>query len=189
MKTNDKVTKFKNWWKGSKGGTAKPEELTLLERLKNLFEKEKIPYRLIPHWEVYTAPELAASIHIPGRKVVKVVVVWADGEYVMAVLPSHRQLDLTRFAQVIGARQLLLAKEWEVGKLFPDCEVGAMPPFGNLYGLRVYVDMSLILEPLIYFSAGSHYEVVEMRYEDFERLVHPEVDHFVLEPLEKASGF
>src|SRR3989337_545006 len=92
-----------------RGGTAKPEELTLLERLKNLFEKEKIPYRLIPHWEVYTAPELAASIHIPGRKVVKVVVVWADGEYVMAVLPSHRQLDLTRFAQVIAARQLLLA--------------------------------------------------------------------------------
>jgi len=184
-----KIAKLKDWWKGFKGETKRPSVPTALERMKALFEKEKISYRLIPHAEVYTAPELAASIHAPGREVAKVVLVRADGQYTMAVLPSHRQLDLTRFAQVIGAREVSLAKEWEMKELFPDCEVGAMPPFGNLYGLRVYVDRSWVGEPEIFFQAGTHHEVIEMRYEDFERLVHPEVAHFVLEPLKKASGF
>ncbi|MBI3610797.1 MAG: YbaK/EbsC family protein [Nitrospirae bacterium] len=153
-----------------------------------LFEKAKVPYRVIPHSEVYTAPELAASIHTSGRKVAKVVMVSADGRYAMAVLPAHRQLDLARFAQAIGARRVTLATEADVGKLCPDCELGAMPPFGNLYGLRVYVDASLARESAIFFPAGSHHEVVEMRYEDFERLVCPQVGDFALEPLKRASG-
>jgi len=180
---------FKDWWMGSKMKAEKSPQMTIFERIKDLFEREGIPYKLLAHSEVYTAPELAASIHTPGRKVAKVVMVWADGEYVMAVIPSHRHLNMARFAKVLEARHMLLAKEWEVGKLFPDCEVGAMPPLGNLYGLRVFVDTSLAQEPDIYFPAGSHHEVIEIRYEDYERLVHPKVDHFALEPAEKASGF
>jgi Ala-tRNA(Pro) deacylase len=153
------------------------------------FEKENVPYRVIPHREVYTSPELAASIHTSGRKVAKVVMVWADGRHVMAVLPSHRQLDLSRFAEVIGAARVSLATETDMEKLFPDCELGAMPPFGNLYEFQVYVDESLTREPEIYFQPGTHHEMIAIRYEDFERLVRPEKDHFVLGPTEKASGF
>jgi Ala-tRNA(Pro) deacylase len=185
------MEQLRNWWKEFKEFKERKLESRqppIREQIIALFEKEKIPYRFISHSEAYTAPELAASIHIPGRKVAKVLLVWADGEYVMAVLASHHHLDLTQFAQVIRARQLLLAKEWEVGKLFPDCEIGAMPPLGNLYGLRVYVDMSLAVEPLIYFPAGSHHEVVEMHHEDFARLVHPRVGRFAHEPLKRAVG-
>ncbi len=191
-----KITKTRkpkeNWWdewKAIKHGSVKPKRRPILERLKALFEKEHLSYRLIPHSEVFTAPELAASIHVTGRQVAKVVMVRADGRYVMAVLPSHRQLDLDRFGEVIGAHHVSLAKEWEMEELCPDCEVGAMPPFGNLYGLPVYLDESLVKEPEIFFQAGSHHEVIEMRYQDFERLVHPKVDHFALEPLKTASGF
>jgi Ala-tRNA(Pro) deacylase len=186
-----KTQKPKKWWetwRTSKQATEKPGRQTVLERLKTLFKQEKISYRLIPHSEVFTAPELAASIHTPGRRVAKVVLVRADGRYVMAVIPSHRQLDLSYFGGVIGASQVSLAKEWEMRELFPDCEVGTMPPFGDLYGLPVYVDESLILEPEIFFQAGSHREVIEMREKDFERLAHPKLGHFVLEPFTTATG-
>jgi Ala-tRNA(Pro) deacylase len=154
--------------------------------MRELLQKERIPYRLIFHPEAYTAPEVAASIHIPGREVAKVVVVRADGKYVMAVLPANRLLDLKRFARGIGAEHLSLAQEWELEKLFPDCEVGAMPPLGNLYELPVYVDASLAKERFIFFPAGSHHETVEIWYEDFERLVHPMVGQFALEPQESG---
>ena len=163
--------------------TVKPRRIPVLERLKALFKKEKISYRLIPHAEVYTAPEVAASIHAPGRQVAKVVMVQADGRYVMAVLPSHRQVDLSRFGKMIGASHVILAKELDIDELCPDCEAGAMPPFGDFYGLPVYLDKSLVREPEIFFQAGSHHEVIEMRYKDFERLVHPKACHFVQEPI------
>jgi Ala-tRNA(Pro) deacylase len=191
-----KITKTRkpkeNWWddwKAIKYGSANQKRRPVLEQLAALFEKEKVGYRLFPHSEVFTAPELAASIHVTGRQVAKVVMLRADGRYVMAVLPSHRQLDLAHFGELIGASRVSLAKEWEMKELFPDCELGAMPPFGDLYGLPVYLDESLVKEPEIFFQAGSHHEVIEMRYKDFERLVHPKVGHFALEPAKTASGF
>jgi Ala-tRNA(Pro) deacylase len=186
-----KIMNLRSWWKRYKGfqkEKAGPEWPTASERLKTLFRKERVSFKVFPHSEVFTAPELAASIHATGRRVAKVVMVLADERYVMAVLPSHRQLDLDGFARLIGSRRVSLATEAELGKLFPDCELGAMPPFGNLYGFRVYVDTSLTREPAIYFQAGSHHEVLEMRYADFERLVRPETGDFAL-PLKKASGF
>ncbi len=179
------------WWKRFRGkaGETELERPKAIDRMKALFEKEKIPYRVIYHSEVYTSPELAASIHTPGRRVAKTVIVHTGGEYVMAVVPSHRQLDLDLLAQTIGVRRVALAREWEIESLFLDCEIGAMPPLGNLYGLRVYLDKSLAEEPIIYFQAGSHDAVIRMQYLDFERLVHPEVGHFVTEPLETAIGF
>jgi Ala-tRNA(Pro) deacylase len=174
--------------KAIKQGTVEPDRLSVLERLKALFKKENISYRIIPHPEVYTAPEVAASIHAPGRQVAKVVMVRANGRYVMAVLPSHRQVDLNSFGEMIGASHVALAVEWEIEDLCPDCEAGAMPPFGGFYGLPVYLDESLVREPEIFFQAGSHHEVIEMRYKDFERLVHPKVGHFVQEPVKAAIG-
>ncbi len=160
---------------------------TALERMKVLFEQEKVPYQLISHPEAHTAPELAMSIHAPGREVAKVVIVQADGEYVMAVLPAHRQIHLTRFAQVAGARRISLAEEGEIRKLFPDCEPGAMPPLGNLYGFSIYVEESLAREPVIFFAAGTHREVIKMRFDDFQRLARPTVADFALETLKRAA--
>jgi len=161
----------------------------ILARLKVLFKREGVPYRVIPHEAVYTASELAESIHVPGRKVVKVVIVKSFGEDIMAVLPSHRQIDLNRFAEVIGKRKVTLEDEETMSKRFPDCEAGAMPPFGGFYGLPVYCDASLAHEPVIFFSAGTHRVVIEMRYQDYVRIVLPSVSHFVMEPLKKVSGF
>lgn len=161
----------------------------ILARLKVLFKREGIPYRVISHEAVYTASELAESIHVPGRKVVKVVIVKSFNEDIMAVLPSHRQIDLKRFAEVLGKRRVTLENEEEMSRRFPDCEAGAMPPFGGFYGLSVYCDASLAHEPVIFFSAGTHRVVIEMRYQDYVRIVLPTVSHFVLEPLKKVSGF
>jgi len=174
--------------KAAKEDTVKSRHPPVLERLKTLFKKEKVSYRIIPHSEVYTAPEVAASIHAPGRQVAKVVMVRADGRYVMAVLPSHRHVDLSRFGKMIGAGHVALAKEWEIEKLCPDCEAGAMPPFGDLYGLPVYLDKSLVREPEIFFQAGSHHEVIEMHEEDFKRLAHPKLGHFLAEQVNAASA-
>lgn len=158
-------------------------------RISDLFAKEKAPYRLITHTRGRSTAQLAAAIHVPARKVAKVVVVRAGERYLMAVLPSHRRLDLVRFSQMIGERRLSLAGEEEIEQLFPDCEVGAMPPLGNLYHLPVYVDQSLAMSPNIFFRSGSYHEVIEIRYEDFARIVHPEVGDFVREPVPMAEGF
>lgn len=183
------LRQMKEGWKLFLWKKQEPKGPTALERMKVLFEQEKVPYRLIPHSEAHTAPDLAASIHAPGREVAKVVIIQADGRYVMAVLPAHRQIHLTRFAQVAGAKRISLAEEAEIRKLFPDCEPGATPPFGNLYGLSIYVEESLAREPVIFFPAGSRHEVIEMRFGDFQRLARPTVAYFALEKLKKAGGF
>ncbi|MBI3995572.1 MAG: YbaK/EbsC family protein [Nitrospirae bacterium] len=183
-----RIIKLDHWWKQYRKGREGDEWPTAPERLKALLRNEKAPFRVIPHSEAFTSPELAASIHATGRRVAKVVMVKADERYVMAVLPSHLHLDLDRLAPLLGTRRVALATEAEIGKLFPDCELGAMPPFGSLYGLRVFLDRSLTREPEIYFQAGTHHEVIEMAYEDFERLVRPEVGDFA-RSLKKASGF
>jgi Ala-tRNA(Pro) deacylase len=185
-----RIKELKEWWKELRGGD-KRKRPSILERMITLFQKEKIPYRLIHHPDVYSASELAASIHIPGREVAKAVIVRVDGRYAMAVLPAHLQLDLDRFGQLIGEGRyslFSLAEERELEKLFPDCALGATPPLGNLYGLPVYVDVCLAQEPIIFFAAGSHHETIEMRFNDFERLVHPMVGYFALEPARALAA-
>lgn len=176
-------------WRERFGLKAQPEHPTALKRVIEMLDREKVPYRLVPHFEAFTASELAESIHIPGRMVAKVVLVWADDRTVMAVLPSHRRLDLLRLADTVGAKRAELSDENALKKLFPDCEVGAMPPFGNLYGIPVYVDGSLASEAVIFFPAGSHREVLEIRFQDFRELARARVGHFLLEPVDRASGF
>jgi Ala-tRNA(Pro) deacylase len=144
-------------------------------KLKEFLDRYHAKYISISHSPAYTAQEIAASAHIPGKELAKTVIVKVDGEPAMAVLPASSRLDLALLKEASGAKQVELASEQEFKNLFPDCEVGAMPPFGNLYGLPVYVARKLTDDHWIAFNAGTHCELIRMAYRDFERLVQPMV--------------
>jgi len=147
-------------------------------KLKRFLDENHIRYISIRHSPAYTAQETAASAHIPGRELAKTVMLFVDGEMAMAVLPSTRMLDLELLRHQVDAESVTLATENQFKDRFPDCEAGAMPPFGNLYQIPVYVDRSLTLDDQIAFNAGSHAELIQMAFEDFENLVHPIVAEF-----------
>jgi Ala-tRNA(Pro) deacylase len=146
-----------------------------VRKLKEFLDSHKIKYVLISHSPAYTAMEVAQSAHIPGKELAKVVMVVLDGRTCMAVMPATRKLDLERLRQAADASEARLATEDEFRKLFPECETGAMPPFGNLYGVEVYVAAQLSEDLEIAFNAGSHTEVIKLSYADYERLVQPKV--------------
>jgi|ERR1051325_25183 Ala-tRNA(Pro) deacylase len=147
-------------------------------RLKEYLDKEKVKYISMIHSPAYTAQEVAASAHIAGRELAKTVIVDLDGELAMAVLPANRKIVLQDLREVTGSDQVKFAAEERFKEKFPDCEIGAMPPFGNLYGMEVFVAEALTHEDEIAFNAGSHTEVMKLAYKDFERLVHPKVLSF-----------
>ena len=149
-----------------------------VKKLKEFLDKEKIKYVSIIHSPAYTAQEVAASAHITGKELAKTVIVQLDGETAMAVLPANRNIVLQDLRDVTGADQVKFVPEDDFKKQFPDCETGAMPPFGNLYGMAVYVAASLTQNEEIVFNAGSHIEVIRLAYKDFERLVRPQVVSF-----------
>jgi Ala-tRNA(Pro) deacylase len=135
-----------------------------------------VPFEVVHHRTDYTAQETAADTHTPGREFAKTVVLdIGDQGRAMAVLPAVFQVDMEKLRAGLGTRQVHLADEAEMSDLCPDCEVGAEPPFGNLYDVPVYVDPSLTVDEYITFNAGSHDDALRMRYEDYERLVHPTV--------------
>ena len=149
--------------------------MAIIDRLKRLLDAERVPYLVWPHREVFTAPEVAATSEFPAREVAKVLVVRdGDGASLMVVLPALCRLSLVALERASGRRDLALATESQFKGLFSDCEVGAMPPFGNLYGLPVYVDTCFARDRALVFPAGNHREVVEMPFQEFERLVKPE---------------
>lgn len=150
------------------------------QRLKEFLDSNKVKYVAISHSQAFTAQEIAASAHVPGRQLAKTVVVSLDGNMAMAVLPATHHVDLRLLKKAAGAKKVELAGEREFKDLFPDCEVGAMPPFGNLYDLEVYVAANLAEGEEIAFNAGSHTELVRMAYQDFEKLVKPKVVEFSL---------
>ena len=156
--------------------------MIVLKRLQSYLDSHKIPYQVVNHSLAYTAREAADSLHISADTFAKVVVVKADGRYVMAVLPSSWRVDFKRLEDVLECPHVRLATEDELGVLFPDCEIGSMPPFGNLYGTPVYVDATLTQDEVIVFDAGSHVGAIKMRYKDFAGLVHPQVAEFHREP-------
>jgi Ala-tRNA(Pro) deacylase len=143
-------------------------------KVKEFLDSHQTKYVAINHSPAYTAQEIAASAHIPGNQLAKTLVVKIDGRLAMAVLPGPRKLDRERLKQVSGAKDVELASELEFKDRFPECEVGAMPPFGNLYGMDVYVDKNLETDEIA-FNAGSHTELIRMSYKDFERLVQPKI--------------
>ncbi|MCS6830184.1 MAG: YbaK/EbsC family protein [Armatimonadota bacterium] len=144
-------------------------------KLKEFLDSHGVKYVSITHSRAYTAQEVAASAHIRGKEFAKTVMVKLDGKMAMAVLPATRKVDLDALKQASGAQRAELATEQEFQYMFPECETGAMPPFGNLYGMEVYADASLTEDEEIAFNAGSHIEVIRMAYKDFERLVQPKI--------------
>ncbi len=147
--------------------------MSIATQVRNFMDTNKVDYEVIPHPVTYTAQETAASVHRPGREVVKPVLV-TDGEsYALAVVDASHQVDLDKFAKASGMEGVVLADESVMRELFPDCEPGAMPPFGNLYGVKVYCDSHLEQDDSITFNACTHYEAVRMRWEDFKRIVKP----------------
>lgn len=146
--------------------------------IKEFLDQNAIPHRSVPHPQTYTAQRTAQVTHIKGREFAKTVIVKVDGRICMAVLPAHHHVDVDKLRSATGAKQLDLAREDDLRKLFPDCETGAMPPFGNLYGMDVWVQEDLTRDEQIAFNAGTHTELIRMSYRDFEKLVHPEVADF-----------
>lgn len=146
-----------------------------VRKLKEFLDKGKIKYVCVSHSVAYTAQEIAARAHVRGNELAKTVMVKLDGKMAMAVLPATYQIDFNLLKKASGAGTAQLATEAEFKGLFPDCELGAMPPFGNLYGFDVYVAETLAEDDEIAFNAGSHAELIKMSYEDFERLVKPKV--------------
>lgn len=157
----------------------------LTQRVQKLLEAGGAPYGILPHREVFTAQEVAETSHVAGRRLAKVLIAKEhDGRYLMIVLPAPCRVDLAAVREAARTRRLSLATEGELAGLFPDCDTGAMPPFGNLYNLPVYVDACFPRAGDFFFQAGNHQEIVRIGYEEFERLVHPVVGEFCLHERE-----
>jgi len=159
-------------------------------KLKEFLDSQNIKYVTISHSSAFTAQEVAASAHIPGKALAKTVMVKLDGKLVMAVLPASYRVDLELLKKATGAPEAEVASEQDFRGIFPECETGAMPPFGNLYEMDVFVDQRLREDEEIAFNAGSHTELIKMFYGDFEILVNPIALRFSASPHAevKASG-
>jgi Ala-tRNA(Pro) deacylase len=153
-------------------------KMTILMKLKDYLEKNQVRYEVGVHGRVYTSQEIAATLHVPGKEMAKVVMVKADGKMTMLVLPASYRVDTKKLKKTLKCKKLGIAKEKDFEELFPDCEVGAMPPFGNLYHLEVWVDPVLTKDEFIVFQAGSHVETLKIKYSDYARLVNPKVGDF-----------
>jgi len=158
-----------------------------LTKLKEFLDSNHIKYIVISHSVAYTAQGIAALAHIPGRELAKTVIVRIDGELAMAVVPASRNVDLNLLRSAAKAWAVELASELEFKSRFADCETGAMPPFGNLYNMRVIADENLGRDKEIAFNAGTHRELVRLAWGDFERLVKPQIAKIATGRLEEAA--
>jgi len=161
--------------------------MALLVRLQELLDRSGVAYTHTVHPLAYTAREVAAAEHLPAQEVAKVVVFLAENGYRMVVLPATKIVDFQELRAMLGFSHARLATEKEIAELFPDCELGAMPPLGNLYGLPVHLDSSLLADEKIAFNAGTHRDVVHMRLEDFRRLANPEIVTLAREAVGRAG--
>lgn len=148
------------------------------KKLKAFLDENNVKYVTIKHSSAYTAQEIAARTHVSGKDFAKTVMIKIDGKLAMAILPASYQVDFELLQQVFGTYHVLLASEEEFKYIFPDCEVGAMPPFGNLYDMEVFVAETLAEDYEIAFNSGTHTEMIKLKYADFERLVEPRVFRF-----------
>ena len=151
-----------------------------VKKLKEFLNANNIKYVTIIHSPSYTAQEIAESVHIPGKELAKTVIIKIGGKLAMAVLPASFKADFRLLKDISGGKEVGLANEKEFEDKFPGCETGAMPPFGNLYGMEVLVEESLSEDDEIVFNAGSHSELIRLSYYDFERTVKPRVAKFSL---------
>ena len=149
--------------------------MPMLQKLLTFLDDNQAKYTHHSHATAYTAREVAAVEHVPAHKIAKAVVFFSENGFGMAVLPGDSMLDVHGLQTLLRVSRLRLATESELNDLFPDCELGAMAPFGNLCGLPVFVDSSLADEETIAFNAGTHRDVLHMRFEDYQRLVQPSI--------------
>jgi Ala-tRNA(Pro) deacylase len=151
-------------------------------KLVEFLDRHRVRYTKINHSHAFTAQEVAQASHVPGHEMAKTVMVLLDGKLAMAVLPASFNVDLDHLRELTKARKVQLATESQFQRAFPDCEVGAMPPFGNLWNIPVYAASALKNNQRIAFNAGTHRQVVQLAYEDFERLVKPHILDFATAP-------
>ena len=149
-----------------------------VKKMKEFLDEHGIKYVTFQHSPAYTAQEIAQSAHIPGKNLAKIVMLRVDDRMAMAVVPASHQVNLESLKDAANANMVELANEQEFKGMFPDCETGAMPPFGNLYNMNVFVSEALAEDEAIAFNAGTHTELVGLGYQDFERLVQPKLGNF-----------
>jgi Ala-tRNA(Pro) deacylase len=159
-----------------------------LTKLREFLDANNVKYQNIQHSKAFTAQEIASRAHISGQELAKTVMLKVNNDLAMAVLPASEHVDLAAIKKQMGAESVRLAAELEFDGYFPDCETGAMPPFGNLYGLAVLVEESLAPDKQIAFNAGSHTELMQLAYEDFVKLVNPRVMKFRMEKVRRAAA-
>ncbi len=157
-------------------------------KLLEYLSENNVDYQLHTHPSAYAAQDVAFKAGVPGRLFAKTVMVKMDGQMAMAVLPADSKVDFHLLRETVGADTICLATEEEFAVLFPDCELGAMPPFGNMYGMPVFVAGSLIRAETIAFNAGSHTEVLIMPFWEFERLVEPRIGYFTFRRLQERQS-
>lgn len=149
-----------------------------IKKLKKFLDDNKVKYVSIKHSSAFTSQEIAASAHVSGKEMAKTVMIKIDGAMAMAVLPASYQVDFESLKEIFGTQHVALASEPEFMDRFPECEIGAMPPFGNLYDMEVFVARTLAENKEIAFNAGTHTELIKLNYDDFERLVEPRIFQF-----------
>jgi len=163
---------------GARRAGEEKSNMPIPRRIREFLDTKGVPYQCWHHPLSYTAQGTAHAQHISGKDLAKVVMVMVSDRLAMAVLPGSHRLDLDRFGAVLGTGSARLATEEEFGQVFPDCEMGAMPPFGNLYDIAVWVDSSLRDHPNITFNAGTHEDTIQMSFSDFAKVVQPKEGSF-----------
>lgn len=157
--------------------------MSITKRLKEFLDASGVPYTHCTHHLAYTAQEVAAAQHVKGREMAKTVILRSEKKFLLVVLPASYKVDIAALEKALPYPHIQLATEYEFAVLFPDCEVGAMAPLGNLYGLPVFVETLLTQDQEIVFNAGTHTDTIRMNYEDFDRLVQPTVLSLVRQPV------
>jgi len=152
--------------------------VAITHRLTALLDESRVPYEVLHHAPEFTAQETAADTHTPGREFAKVVIIQADGRPVMLVLPAHHRVDYHKVNAALGATEVSIATEEQLRGFFPDCEVGAEPPFGHLYGLSAWMSEAMRGDRHVTFNAGTHEDVIRMKFDDFVRLANPRFADF-----------
>ena len=147
--------------------------MSISQKIKSYLEKEQVSYEVLEHPLAYTAMEIAGSQHVPGREVIKAVIIKSNGQFIMCILPAIHYLDLEKIKSFTGIDDIKLASEGDIAKLFPEYEVGAEPPFGHLYGLKLIMDQILQEDDEVVFNAGTHTDMIRMKLADFIRLAKP----------------
>jgi len=152
-------------------------------KVADFLRDQKIEFDVIPHGDTYDAQRMAQSLHVSGREVAKTVLLRADHgySYVVAVLPANETVDFERVSKALGGSQIDLATEVEINQHCPECEMGALPPFGSQYDMKTMVDQSLTEDEYIFFEGDTHHEAIRMKFEDFRRIEQPLVSSFVAE--------